>query len=61
MRLVVKPLCYKDSRSNERLFILLYLIVSNLSFLSAIEKLLGRNSSGSGLENRDSGRRVPSR
>jgi hypothetical protein len=32
-----------------------------LSLLSATEELLGRNSTGSGLENRDYGRRDPSR
>jgi hypothetical protein len=32
-----------------------------LSLVSTIEELLGRESSGSGLENRDYGRRDPSR
>jgi hypothetical protein len=31
-----------------------------LSFVNTIEELLGRESSGSGLENRDYGRRDPS-
>jgi hypothetical protein len=32
-----------------------------LSLVSTIEEVLGRKSSGSGLENRDYGRRDPSR
>jgi hypothetical protein len=50
-----------DSRSYQILWVVVGLKRGPLSLVSTIEKLLGRNSSGWGLENREYGRRDSSR
>jgi hypothetical protein len=50
-----------DSRSDQIFWEVVGLERDTLSLVSTIEELLGRKSSGSGLENREYGRRDPSR
>jgi hypothetical protein len=50
-----------DSRHYQNFREVVGLELGPLSLVSTIEKLLGRNSSGSGIENREYGRRDPLR